>query len=128
MIALLGEGVANPVPILSITPARIGFGNTFVGSVSDVAAIVLRNVGEAPLQLEGITAPGDFTFDNHRGTTLAAGESCSLDVRFFPRMLDARAGAWIVQCAVSPHFVDLSDWAARSPRGRSRIRSLLCGR
>ena len=130
LVALGGLGVANPVPILSVTPTFVAYGNTFVGSVSDPASIVLTNVGEAELRLDAITAPGDFILESHCGTTLAAGASCGLDVRFFPRMLDSRGGSLEIRsnAAGSPHFVALSGTGCSIPNvGRSRIPQLLCG-
>lgn len=131
LVALSGEGAANPVPILSLTPTRIGFGNTFIGSVSDIASVTLTNQGEAPLLLDDIAAPGDFLIEDRCGALLAAGASCTIDVRFFPRMLDVRGGSLEVRsnAAGSPHFVALSGTGCSIPNvGRSRIPQLLCGK
>jgi hypothetical protein len=98
--------------------------------VSDLATVTLTNAGEVPLRLDGFTVPGDFTIDSHCGEALAANASCTVDVRFFPRMQDARGGALEIRSNASgaPHFVDLSGTGCSVPNfGRSRIPQLLCG-
>ncbi|HUP29939.1 MAG TPA: choice-of-anchor D domain-containing protein [Usitatibacter sp.] len=130
VVTLSGEGTANPVPILRVSPTRVGFGNAFVGTISAPAVVTLSNVGEARLLLDGLSAPGDFDMESHCGSFIDAGTSCVVDVRFFARMLGARGGLLEIRsnAAGSPHFVDLSGTGCAIPNvGRSRIPQLLCG-
>jgi hypothetical protein len=130
VVALSGEGTVNPQALLSVTPARIGFGNVFASNVTRPSSIVLANVGELPVALDGFMAPGDFLLDSHCGATLAAGEHCTLDVRFYPRLLGERGGALTVlsNASGSPHVVDLSGRGCALPNmGRNRVVPLLCG-
>jgi hypothetical protein len=130
VVQLSGQGSANPVPILTVTPSRIGFGNAFVGTITAPASVTLANVGEARLLLDGLIAPGDFTVDSHCGSFIDAGTSCVVDVRFFARMLNARAGLLEIRSNAggSPHYVELSGTGCSIPNvGRSRIPQLLCG-
>ena len=130
VVTLSGEGAPNPVPLLSVTPTRIGFGNAFVGTISAPATVTLSNIGEARLLVDGFTAPGDFTVESHCGSSIEAGSSCGVDVRFFARMLDKRGGLLEIHsnAAGSPHYVDLSGTGCSIPNvGRSRIPQLLCG-
>ena len=74
-----------PRPRLAVTPTPLSFADTFTGSTAQLQ-ILLRNDGNAPLNLTGITsdsAPFDIvpvTFP----VTLAAGSSRPVTVRFRP--------------------------------------------
>jgi hypothetical protein len=91
----LGSGPVNPgnasafsvwtsAPLASIRPRALDFGGVPVGSSSAPQTVNLWNVGTAPLELEGVTAGGDFSQTSDCGNRVAAGSQCSIQVTFAP--------------------------------------------
>jgi subtilase family serine protease len=82
-------------PVASLTPNPVSFGNQTVGTTSGAQFITLTNTGTASLAISaqaslGGTNPSDFTITaNGCGSTLAAGASCSIHVRFTPTLVGA---------------------------------------
>lgn len=129
VVALSGDGGANPTPALSVSPARIGFGNALVGPPGAATSIDLVNVGEVPVVLGGFTVPGDFLVANRCPGTLAAGQRCQMDVRFYPRALGLRAGLLDVlsNAGNGPHRVEVSGVGCSLPSvARNRLPQLSC--
>lgn len=82
----------------------VTFGFVAVGSVSDPRSVVVTNTGEGHLQISGVVAqdgdphsgdPHDFGIvsDGCTGASLAAGQSCTVDVVFHPLAPGTRVGA-----------------------------------
>jgi hypothetical protein len=87
-IALSGNGIARAD--LSVEPGRVDFGDQTISAVGASQQISLRNIGSAPLSIAGITVIGDqndFSIEtgNCIQTTIAAGRTCILSVRFSPK-------------------------------------------
>jgi hypothetical protein len=98
-VGLSGRG-ARP-GALSATPATVDFGPGTVGGAGVVRALRLRNLGESPLRILGLTIGGDYklTSDCLRGgsaTPLAPGAGCTMRVRFSPAATGTRPGALTV--------------------------------
>src|SRR5205085_4501307 len=95
-LCTLGASSAHAVNAATpqLTPDAIDFGTVQVGSVSDVVDVTLSNTGGAPLTVSrfGIASssanPRDFWVAPggtcSTSTPLAAGESCTVRVRFNP--------------------------------------------
>lgn len=90
--------IGQPSP----SSAALSFGGIAVGSHSRAKPISIKNVGVAPMTIEGLslvgTSPGSFDLDDPLlgagagtcvGTRLAAGASCSANVAFRPIGLGA---------------------------------------
>jgi hypothetical protein len=83
----------TPVPLVSLNPTSLSFGNINIGKTSSGATITLTNVGDAPLTLgsgafsfSGANA-GDFAESNNCGSSLgyaAGSNSCTITVKFTP--------------------------------------------
>jgi len=80
-----------------------------VGQTSAALPIKLANTGGTPLNfgtyqggLGGIDASGDFSETNNCGTTVAAGQSCTISVTFSPSQAGARSGDITVYDNISP--------------------------
>jgi HYDIN/CFA65/VesB-like, Ig-like domain len=98
--AASARAIAGPQPVL--TPDAVDFGSVQLGSVSSVVDVTLANSGGGPLSFWrfGIASssanPSDFWVAPggtcSTTTPLAAGESCTVRVRFNPTSIGNRAG------------------------------------
>jgi hypothetical protein len=71
-------------PSAALSPTALTFASQTVGTSSTVQTVTLSNSGNAPLNITGISASGDFTQTNTCGTSLANGSSCPISVTFSP--------------------------------------------
>jgi Pro-kumamolisin, activation domain/Abnormal spindle-like microcephaly-assoc'd, ASPM-SPD-2-Hydin len=84
-----GAGSTKP-PTVTLTPTSLTFASTAVGSTSATKVVTLKNTSTAILDINtgGITVvgadPSSFTETTTCGTTLAAGASCRISVKFVP--------------------------------------------
>jgi len=95
-------GIAEPAPTPVLAPAAVDFGAVRVGSVSDVVDVTLSNTAGGTLSFWrfGIASssanPSDFWVAPggtcSTGIPLAAGESCTVRVRFNPTAAGNRSG------------------------------------
>src|SRR5439155_57091 len=88
--ALSGSGVSSTTstPVASLSPTSLAFGNQTVGTTSAVKYATLTNTGHATLTFSGSFAisGGDFHFAGLGtcGSSVAAGASCLVSVKFTP--------------------------------------------
>jgi hypothetical protein len=109
-VALSGTGTAAPMPQLVITPLSLAFGSQTVGTTSSQQPVTLSNTGDAPLQIQSITASIGFAATNSCGTSLAPGASCTLLITFSPVAAGSQSGTLSISdnAAGSPQTVALS--------------------
>lgn len=94
MAILSGEGIA---PAVTLAPSSHDFGAQAAGTRSAARAFAVRNEGEAPLDLDGVSITGadldQFTLagDECTGATLAPAAECLVRVRFAPDGSGAKA-------------------------------------
>ncbi len=90
IVTLTGTG-----SVVSLSPTTLAFGDQLVGTTSASRTVTLVNAGTTALTINGAsitgTNPTDFTVANNCGTTLNAGRSCTLSVRFTPTATGARS-------------------------------------
>ena len=90
-VALAGTGTA---PLAAVEPPGVSFVDQRVGTNSPGHLLTLSNPGSAPLEISGVKVTGphaaDFPLQNHCGTQLAAGKSCSMVVLFKPHAAGSR--------------------------------------
>jgi hypothetical protein len=81
-----------------------------VNTISAGQKVTLMNTGTASLSLTSIVASGDFDQINTCGTSVAAGASCSITVKFKPTTLNTRTGSITVtdNATTSPQTVSLT--------------------
>lgn len=120
--SLTGQSVPAPVAILS--PSSLSFGKQVSSSTSAASSVTLSNMGNAVLDITGTgigisgANAGDFQQTNQCGTSVAAGDSCTVSVTFTPGL---SAGAETATLNVtdnasgSPQQVQLSGIAALPP-------------
>ena len=100
VISLTGNGVKSTV---SYTPAIGGiyFYNQIVNTPSTPQAVTINNIGSTALTFNSIVSTADYPFTTNCGNgqgggTLAAGASCSVQVKFDPQALGSRPGSLTV--------------------------------
>src|SRR5207249_2978028 len=109
-VSLSGSGVsaATTAPEVRLAPTSLSFGNQAVGTASAANVVTLTNTGNATLTFSGgFLISGDFAFGGLGtcGSTVAAGASCTISVKFTPTAKGARTGA-----------VTLNDNAPNTPQ------------
>jgi len=109
-VSLSGSGVSSgtPAPAVSLSPSSLSFGNQKVGTASLVKYVTLTNTGNATLTFSGsLLISGNFAFAGLGtcGSTVAAGASCTISVKFTPTATGTRTGA-----------VTLNDNAPNTPQ------------
>ncbi len=84
---LTGTGVAVPTAVVAPT-TPLTFPTTAVGTTTAAMTATLTNSGTGPLTIASIviggTNPGDYAQTNNCGSTLVAGTSCTISVKFDP--------------------------------------------
>jgi uncharacterized repeat protein (TIGR01451 family) len=119
-VILTGTGTAGPAPAVSLTPTSLIF-SAQSGTTSAAQIAMLKNTGDAVLNIGGITITGtnptDFAQTNACGTTLAAGSSCSISVTFTPASATSFAASVSVtdNATGSPHSVTLTGTGTPPP-------------
>ena len=109
-LALTGTGTA---PGVALTPSTVSFSALPVGTSSAAQSVMLANSGTSDLNVTAIATSGDFAQSNSCGTlpaVVAAGGSCTIDVKFTPTAVGARTGTIVItdDAASSPQTVSLT--------------------
>jgi hypothetical protein len=89
VIALSGTGLG---PAVSLSPAILVFGRQVVETTSSPQTVLLTNSGNAPLNILGIEASGDFAQTNNCPGSVAAGGQCAISVTFRPASACSQTG------------------------------------
>jgi len=79
-VALTGNGIIA----VTISPTQILFPNQAVNSTSSTHPVTLTNNQVTPLAISSIQAGAPFAESNNCGSSVAAGQSCTLTVTFSP--------------------------------------------
>ncbi len=99
-VFISGFGVAPATSSLTVTPNNVNFGSINLDSRSDTQQLLIRNTGNAPLQIGNIQVTGnpDFISDtsaeigrNCQFLTLGPGQTCQFGVAFLPQTAGDRA-------------------------------------
>lgn len=115
-IALKGLVQRQPLPLITVNPQSISFGNRLIGTQSVAQRVTVSNDGGATATLGAFSASLDFVIVNTScGPSLAQGESCFADVAMRPLGFGTRAGelSFTSNAAGSPHRVDLLGLGCR---------------
>ena len=94
--------------LISISPTTLGFGTVATGSTSAAQTVTVTNSGSAAAPVGGIATTGDFSQTNTCGTSIAAGGSCTVSVRFAPAATGSRAGSLTVTASGITNTIPLS--------------------
>ena len=90
---------------VALSDTTLRFGLRLVGTASSPQEVTLTNTGPITLTISSITASGDFLQRNNCGSSLPAGESCTIRIAFKPTDKGIRTGD-----------VTITDDAANSPQ------------
>jgi hypothetical protein len=92
VISLTGNGVKSTV---SYSPAQGGiyFYNQIVNTPSTSQPVTINNIGSTALTFNSISSTADYPYTTNCGGTLAAGASCTVQVKFSPKALGSRPGS-----------------------------------
>ncbi len=93
---------ASPLAVPTYSAASLAFSDTVVGTSSAAQSIAMRNIGSAPLEINGIAASGDFAQTNTCGSAVIAGQSCAVTVTFVPAAGGTRTGSIALNFASAP--------------------------
>jgi hypothetical protein len=83
------NNVINPP---TLTPSALAFGYENVGSTSGAQTTTVTNPGQSTIAINSVTTTGPYADTTNCGTTLAAGTSCSVSVKFTPTAGGAQNG------------------------------------
>jgi hypothetical protein len=93
---------------ISISPTAVGFGSVATGSSSAAQAVTVTNSGTAAAPVGSITTTGDFSQTNTCGSSIAAGASCTVSVKFTPTAAGSRTGDLSITASGISNTVPLS--------------------
>jgi hypothetical protein len=88
-----GSGTSNdmyvllqvpPNPAVTLSPTSLSFGTQLVGTASAAQTVSLTNTGSATLDITSIAASTHFLEGSTCASSLAAGASCTIHVKFRP--------------------------------------------
>jgi len=100
------------VPVASISPSPFDFGDQPVNQTSTAQAFTVQNTGNADLDMQSASVSGDFAIssDGCSGTTVPAGDTCTIDVTFTPTQTGSLSGTLTISdnAADSPQQISLS--------------------
>ena len=94
--------------LISISPTALGFGTVATGASSAAQAVTVTNSGSAAAPVTGVSTTGDFSQTNTCGSSIAAGSSCTVSVKFTPTTTGSRTGNLTVAAAGVTSTVPLS--------------------
>jgi F5/8 type C domain/Pectate lyase superfamily protein/Abnormal spindle-like microcephaly-assoc'd, ASPM-SPD-2-Hydin len=93
---------------ISISPTAVGFGTVATGSSSAAQAVTVTNSGTAAAPVSAIATTGDFSQTNTCGSSIAAGASCTVNVKFTPTAAGSRSGNLTITASGITNTVPLS--------------------
>ena len=99
------EYTPDNLAIVMLSTTDLIFGAQLEGTRSAAQLVTLTNSGPVTLTISSITASGDFLQKNNCGSSVPAGESCTIKVAFKPSAKGVRTGT-----------VTITDDAADSPQ------------
>ena len=95
----------TPPPVVTLSNTSLTFGAQLVNTRSAAQSATLTNTGTTTLTISSIAATADFLQKNNCGSSLPAGESCTIKVAFNPSTQGVLTGS-----------VTITDDAANSPQ------------
>jgi trimeric autotransporter adhesin len=110
LVLLSGTGV--PTSTVSLTPSKLDFPVQLFGTTSSEQTATLTNTGSSAVMISKISTAAPFSQTNNCPSSLAAGQSCQIDVSFKPTLKGKASGELSVKddATGSPQMVALSEW------------------
>jgi hypothetical protein len=111
---LSGLGANSLAPQVLLSPTTLDFKNQPVGTTSAASTILLSNVGQSNLSINGLGISGtttpQFAQTNNCGSTLFPAGSCTITVTFTPSTADNQTAQLVItdNAVGSPHTIPLT--------------------
>jgi hypothetical protein len=105
------QGTGTSIGVETVAPLNVAFGPQTIGTTSSPRNVTVSNSGTGPLGITSIAMSENFfSQQNNCGSSLAAGASCTVAVRFSPNREGMLVGTLTVQTdgSGSPQIVSLS--------------------
>lgn len=77
---------------LTASPSSLSFGSVNVGSTSSAQSVTVTNPGSSSVTVSSVSASGAFSQTNTCGSSLGAGASCTVSVKFAPTASGSASG------------------------------------
>jgi hypothetical protein len=84
--------VTAPIPLAGLSPSSLTFTSQLTGTTSTAQTVTLTNSGTGPLTINSIVISGDYSQTHTCGTSLTAGNNCTISIAFAPTVNGSRAG------------------------------------
>jgi hypothetical protein len=94
--------------LISISPTAVGFGSVATGATSAAQSVTVTNSGSSAAPVTAVSTTGDFSQTNTCGTSIAAGSSCVVSVKFAPSAAGSRSGNLTITASGITNTVPLS--------------------
>lgn len=90
----IGAFEAEFIPLVTVSPSALDFGEQAAGTTSDAQTVVVTNTAAAPRTIGDLTVSGEFALASNdcAGKTLAQSQTCSFSVAFSPVTDSAKTG------------------------------------
>lgn len=104
-------------PAASPSPTSLTFGSQAVGTASSPQVVTLSSKGTAPLHITSVSISGDFAETDNCAPGVAAGSTCTLNVKFTPTATGTRTGTLMINnnASDSPQQVNLTGTGVGGP-------------
>jgi hypothetical protein len=105
-----GSGSSGGSSSLSASPSSLSFGSETVGSTTAAQTVTVSNSGTVAASVSSVSVSGSFSQTNTCGSSIAAGGSCTVSVKYAPTASGAASGSLSVASSApgSPLTVALS--------------------
>jgi parallel beta-helix repeat protein len=97
-----------PNSSVSVAPSALNFGSVATGSTSTAQTVTVSNPTSSAASVSSVSASGDFAQTNTCGSSIAAGGSCTVSVKFTPTVAGSRTGTLTVSAGGTTNAVSLS--------------------
>ena len=117
------------LPNIQATPTSVSFPDLALGRISSVRQVIIKNTGAADLTVSGLhlngAAPRNFVLRKQSctGHAIAAGATCTVNVRFAPRRLGGRLATLVVANDAGPDLSVGLGGNGVAPADASHLRS-----
>ncbi len=95
-VALTGTGTSVGTATLGASPTTLAFGNQTVNTTSGAQTVTVTNSGTVAAAVSSVSVSGAYSQTNTCGTSIAAGASCTVSVKFAPTVAGAASGTLTV--------------------------------
>jgi hypothetical protein len=116
-VDISGEGRVGPV--LEVDPANLAFGDQRVNSASAARSVIVRNVGDEPLQINNVSLSGaatSYSFVNNVQGALSAGGQGTISITFKPTARGAQNATLSIASNGGTRPVTLTGMGIEGPR------------